>query len=77
MKNPLILPFSLVTEHGEQEESVHLNSGMTQTSVFQRFVSVFLDYINYQATITQLTALSKMILLTQLLHLCFFLAETH
>lgn len=32
MKSLLIPPLSLATEHGEQEQRVHLNSGMTQTS---------------------------------------------
>lgn len=78
MRNLQPLPCSLVTVHGEPELRVHLNSGITQISeCFKGLYQLFPDYMNYQATVTQLTALSRMILITELLHLCLFLAETY
>lgn len=68
MKRLLMFPFSPATEHGEQEQSSFKLWHSTNFRMLQRFISGFPDYINYKATITQLMALSKIILVTQSLH---------
>lgn len=72
MKRLLMFPFSPAIEHGEQEQSSFKLWHSTNFRMLQRFISGFPDYINYKATITQLMALSKMILVTQLLHFVSF-----
>lgn len=72
MKRLLMFPFSSATEHGEQEQSSFRLWHSTNFRMLERFISGFPDYINYKATITQLMALSKMILFTQLLHFASF-----
>lgn len=73
MKTLLMFPFSSATEHGEQDQSSFKLWHSTNFRMLERFISGFPDYINYKATITQLMALSKMILvITQLLHFVSF-----